>query len=352
MKAFVQRDAGQTASVSGFGGVVNGLATGLLDTILCGDATFLLKQLPGESIDLVVTSPPYYLQRHYNMAGMGVGGEKSVENYIESLLEVFDEVVRVVKPTGNIVYNIGDKYIESSLLLVPFRFAIEATKRKDMRLVNNITWVKANPTPRQFNRRLVSSTEPFFHFAKGPDYYYARNLFMTANDGGKVCKPTEKLGASYRIKIDNSKLSKRQKRKAHKALDDVVSEVHERKIHSFRMKIKGIHAEAFGGQEGGRKLQMDKNGFTIIKLHGRAMKRDVINHRVETTPGVNHCAIFPEGIIREVIKMLCPKSGIVLDPYIGSGTTAIAALKEGMHFIGIDIDPSYCELARRRIKLC
>ena len=115
------------------------------------------------------------------------------------------------------------------------------------------------------------------------------------------------------------------------------------------MKIKGIHAEAFGGQEGGRKGQMDKKGFTIIRLKGGKMKRDVIETKVESLPGNGHTAIFPLEIIKEMIRLLSPNKGLVIDPYIGSGTTAVAAIMENRHYLGIDIDPNYCVSAMERI---
>lgn len=323
----------------------------LVNTIQCGDSSFLLKQIPDNSIDLVVTSPPYYLQRDYNERGIGVGHEKTVERYIDSLLEVFSELIRVVKTTGNIVYNLGDKYQDGSLLLVPYRFAIEVTETYPVRLINDITWVKKNPTPRQFTRRLVSSTESFFHFAQGNKYYYDRDSF-SKKETTKQHRPTNRLGETYRGLIDNSELSSVQKNKAHQALDEVVNEVKEGVIAGFRMKIRGIHAEAFGGQGGGRKSQMDNNGFTIIRLHGKGMKKDVIESTVAFVPGIKHTAMFPCSIIKELVRLLCPVNGIVLDPYIGSGTTAIAAVEESRQYIGIDIDPIYCELAKNRISEC
>ena len=324
----------------------------LIDTIQCGDSAFLLKQLPSNSIDLVITSPPYYLQRNYNDAGIGVGHEKTVEAYIDSLLEVFREVVRIVRPSGNIVYNIGDKYLNSSLLLVPYRFAISASNLCPVRLVNDITWVKKNLTPRQFDRRLVSSTEPFFHFAKGENYYYDREIFFNEGNRERRYEPTNRLGEKYRDLIRYSNLSVEAKKMANESLDEVINEVKSGKIQGFRMKIKGIHAEAFGGQEGGRKSQLDKNGFTIIRLHGKEMKKDVMSSTVESIPGNKHSAIFPLTIIRELVKLLSPKGGVVLDPYIGSGTTGVAATEEGRHYIGIDIDPLYCDLAKTRIEQC
>lgn len=328
------------------------ISSDIANTIQCGDAAFLLKQFPPDSVDLVITSPPYYLQRDYNSASMSIGGERSVDDYIESLMEVFCEVVRIVKPTGSIVYNIGDKYIKSSLLLIPFRFAIQATERNDVRIVNNITWIKSNPTPRQFGRRLVSSTEPFFHFVKTGDYYYNRDQFMEQGTKIKRNSPSSRLGERYRLLIKKSALSETNKVRANEALDAVIQDVRAGRIHGFRMKIKGIHAEAFGGQDGGRKLQMDRNGFTIIRIHGRQMKRDVIENPVESIPMLKHCAIFPKKIIREIIKLLCPPSGIVLDPYMGSGTTALAAVSEKRNYMGMDIDPEYCIMARERVKQC
>ena len=146
-----------------------------IDRILCGDNLELIQQLPDGSIQLVITSPPYFQQRDY---GSGMGNEKSVNEYIEILLCLFRECVRVLTEDGNIVFNIGDKYQNSNLLLVPYRFALAAMDTSGVRLVNEITWVKKNPTPRQFSRRLVSSTEPFFHFVKSDRYFYNPKAFL------------------------------------------------------------------------------------------------------------------------------------------------------------------------------
>ena len=166
----------------------------ILDSIHCGDASTLLKQLPDQYADLIITSPPYYLQRTYNNNGLGIGQEKTPVYYLEALLDTFSECIRVIKPTGNIVYNIGDKYLYGSLLLLPFRFATMVCDRFPVKLVNEITWVKRNPTPRQFDRRLVSSTEPFFHFAVTDDYYYDRKSFCQIEQETEQTTPTPKLG--------------------------------------------------------------------------------------------------------------------------------------------------------------
>ncbi len=301
-------------------------------------------------MDLIITSPPYYTHRMYNGGGNGIGQESTPEEYLSALLETLQECCRVVKPTGSIVYNLGDKYTGGNLMLLPYQFAIKASTELPLQLINEITWVKTNPTPRQYKRRLVSGTEPFFHFALGPSYYYDREAFFHNDKSTITNRPTAKLGQSYRKLIDDSsELTALQKELAHSELDIVINEVHNGKIKGFRMKIKGIHAEAFGGQSGGRKSQMDRNGFTIIRLLGAKMKKDVIESPVENVPGTKHTAIFPQQIIREFIKMLCPAGGLVVDPYMGSGTTALAAISEGREFVGIDLEQKYCEYAEIRV---
>ena len=318
-----------------------------LDKILQGDSAVLLKEIPPEQISLVVTSPPYYKQRDY---GGGIGNERTVEEYLNNVLKVFHECVRVVRRDGSIVFNLGDKYENGSLLLVPYKFAIGALKREPVKLINNITWVKLNPTPRQFNRRLVSSTEPFFHFVKSDSYYYNIEAFMESfSESKKRNKSSEKLGRKYFQLIERAPLSAAEREKAQEELQKVIREVNEGKIAGFRMKIRGIHAPAFGGQEGGRKIQMEKQGFTIIRIHGNSLKRDVIECPVETIEGCKHPAIYPEFIVQELIKLLTRPGDIVLDPFVGSGTTAVAAKKLGRHFIGIDINPDYCKYADERV---
>ena len=326
----------------------------LLNAVLCGDCAKVLRDIPSASVDAAVTSPPYFRQRDY--AGLGAGNENSVEEYVRVLLEGFAEVARVVKPAGNIVYNLGDKYQDGGLLLAPFRFALAACERFPVSLVNNITWVKRNPTPRQYKRRLVSATEPFFHFAKTRDYYYDRDAFHEGRgENGKAAldlpprKPSPKMGEKYRELLAQSSLTAAQKRRGLAALEDAIGEVRRGEIQSFRMKIRGVHAPAFGGQEGGRNNQMNRGGFTVIRILGEPMKRDIMESAVETANGNGHPAVFPTGIVRDLIRMLCPPEGVVLDPYAGSGATLVAAKTEGRNFIGVDINPEYCERAREWI---
>lgn len=319
-----------------------------LNQIIPGDSAELLKEIPEGKINLVITSPPYYQQREY---GGGIGNEKTVDEYIENILKVFHECVRIIKPNGSIVFNLGDKYEDGNLLLIPFKFAIKVLEKEPVKLINNITWVKLNPTPRQYKKRLVSSTEPFFHFVKSDNYYYNINAFMKHPQIRKNRNKgyNNNIGKKYFELIENSSLSEKEKNNARENLQKVIEEVKKGKIAGFRMKIRGIHAPAFGGQEGGRRIQMTKEGFTIIKILGNRLKRDVIECPVETIKGIRHPAVYPEFIIQELIKLLTKPRDIVLDPFIGSGTTAVAAKKLGRNFIGIDINPDYCRDAQARV---
>lgn len=319
--------------------------------IVCGDSADLLKSIPANSVDLVITSPPYFRQREYD--GGGVGNEKKPDEYISALMKIFRECVRVIKPTGSIVFNIGDKYEDSSLLLMPYRFAIAATEQCGVTLVNNVTWVKSNPTPRQFKRRLVSGTEPFFHFVKSQEYKYFLDEFLKPIEepktNGNGNGTGENVGKKYFLLIERSQITPKQKEMARNALEEVIEEVRNGELQGFRMKIRGIHSEPFGGQEGGRKIQLDKNGFTIIRIYGNPLKKDVIATPVESLKNCPHPAIYPVKIVDEFIKLLTHKGDVVLDPFVGSGSTAVAAFQNERVYIGFDISEEYCLYAQKRL---
>jgi site-specific DNA-methyltransferase (adenine-specific) len=323
------------------------------DQIICGDSSLILNSFTDNSIDLIITSPPYYQQRSYN--GKGIGTESTPEEYLQKILAILKECVRIIKPTGNIVFNLGDKYENGSLLLMPYRFAIEAIKLPNIKLINQVTWVKPNPVPKQDPKKLVPATEPFFIFSKSDQNYFDKSAFALASNIWKslekpTAKKNQKIGEKYFQLIDESDLSKIQKDQARKELSEVIGMVQNGTLESFRMKIRGIHALPYGGQAGGRMTQLEKKGFTIIQIPGNGIKRDIIECPVETIKGNIHPAVYPEYIIQELISLLCPPNGIVLDPFSGSGTTVAVAKRLGRSYIGIEIDPEYCELTKSRLE--
>lgn len=319
----------------------------MINKIICGNAVTELKRIEDKSIDLIITSPPYYDQRKYSSI-YEIGQEELIEDYLEKLHLVFNECFRICKDTGNIVFNLGDKYIKGSLKLIPYRFALEVLKRNDVKLINDITWSKSNPTPRQYKRRLVSSTEPFFHFAKSNNYYYNIDNFLKSKEDLQPNKSLRK-GGGYTLKIQESDLSPKEKLNALYSLLKVQREVREGKISDFRMKIRGVHKKAFGGQQGGRNSQIDKDGFTIIRMYGNKMKKDLIENAVANTKDIEHPAVFPLKVIEELVSLLSMENDVVLDPFCGSGQVCIAAKSLNRKYLGIDLNQEYCELSEKRL---
>lgn len=313
---------------------------------------FMTENIASESVELIITSPPYFQQRNYGNGASEMGNEKNEFLYIENLINVFKECFRVIKDTGTIVFNLGDKYLNGNLALIPYRFAIRATEETNAILINQLTWSKLNPTPRQEKRKLIQATEPFFIFAKSKDYQfnlqdYLKHLDALNKKGNK--KPSNKLGKKYFDLIEMSDLIDSKKESAKKDLNEVIELVHKGEITGFRMKIRGIHKLAYGGQEGGRNNQIKNNGYTIIKILGNRMKKDIIESPVESTKDNKHPAVYPNYIIQELIKLLSKENDLVLDPFCGSGTTCVAAKTLNRNYLGIEINPEYVELANERL---
>jgi len=132
-------------------------------------------------------------------------------------------------------------------------------------------------------------------------YYYNIEAFQNNLDNTIPKKSTanhyskrngkSKIGESYRKLISKSDLTNEQKLRALTDLDRVINEVKTGTISEFRMKIRGIHSPAFGGQSGGRTLQLEKNGYTIIRMYGEKLRRDVIISPVETARGYRRPAV-------------------------------------------------------------
>jgi site-specific DNA-methyltransferase (adenine-specific) len=160
---------------------------------------------------------------------------------------------------------------------------------------------------------------------------------------------TGKKGWRYKELIDQSDLSEDEKANAMNAIFQVRHELAEGKITDFRMKIRGMHKKAFGGQAGGRNNQIDKHGFTVIRMFGNKLKRDVIESSVANTKNIDHPAVFPLTLVTEVIKLLSEKGNVILDPFCGSGQVCVAAKSLDRQYLGIDLSPYYCEMARKRL---
>ncbi len=137
--------------------------------VYIGDVTKVLSLLPEGIVDCVITSPPYWKQRDYNHPQQ-IGQEKSYFEYIKRIVEVFNEIKRVLKPTGTLFLNIGYKYQNKELLLIPELVAIELQKNGWV-LLNKIIWFKPNAMPSSLNSRFSNVYEPLFLFVKAESKY-------------------------------------------------------------------------------------------------------------------------------------------------------------------------------------
>lgn len=165
------------------------------NSIIESDANDCLAQFPDDSIDCIVTSPPYYQQRDYSTA-IQIGNEPTAEQYITRLKEVFAQALRILKPTGTLWLNLGDKYDKGELLGLPWRVAF-ALKDVGWLLRSDIIWHKPNAVPSSVKNRPTTDHEYVFLFAKSPDYFYdidsIREPHVTFGPGQQNERGTEPL---------------------------------------------------------------------------------------------------------------------------------------------------------------
>lgn len=309
-----------------------------VNTILQGDALAMLRTLPPESVQCVVTSPPYYGLRDYGAAGQ-IGLEETPAAYVAKLVEVFREVRRVLKDDGTLWLNLGDTYANSTrqtgrndggygcassnfhgmakeytktkvktkislkpknLLGIPWRVAF-ALQDDGWILRSDIIWHKNNPMPESVTDRPTKSHEYLFLLAKSERYYYCADAIREA-------------------------------------------------------------APLRTGNDGTFARKNGKSTHLIIPGQGHAIHRDDRNDRVP--PGRNkrtvwtiatypypgaHFAVMPPNLVEPCILAGSRPGDVVLDPFSGSGTVAMVSVQAGRQYLGIELNPTYIELARKRL---
>ena len=355
-----------------------------INQIICGDVIEILKTFPNESIDCCITSPPYWGLRDYQTAKW-VGGsencehiekdnkhcgqradrnqdgykklfvdicakcgakridnqiglEKTPEEYVAKMVEVFSEVKRCLKKEGTLWLNLGDSYGGSGMGLsysgftkgpnaidtrpmemrpatghqrgkwnkqlmgIPWRVAF-ALQSDDWYLRQDIIWHKPNPMPESVKDRCTKAHEYIFLLAKSQKYYF---------DGDAILEPLacpERLDRRY---ADPDSLKKTG-------------------CGSSKINEKTI-----------------AKSFEQIKERGGRNKRSVWTVTTKPFKGA-HFATFPEDLIVPMVNAGCPKDGIVLDPFMGAGTTAVVARKLSRQWVGIELNPKYIEIANKRM---
>ena len=306
-----------------------------LDTIFCGNALDVLRTLPDNFVHCCITSPPYYALRDYGVDGQ-IGREDTPAQYVARLTDVFSEVRRVLRPNGTLWLNIADTYCGSGskgdhlapknpsgrngqrvslaqrvenvkakdMLGIPWMLAF-ALRDSDWYLRSDIIWMKANPMPESCKDRPSRCYEHIFLLTKSKSYYY---------DAAAIAEPVaESTPMRMRRKFGKNKYSAGIPGQAHQHLND------------YR-----------------------PNGYAEEDIPLLRNKRDVWQINSVPYKGAHFAAYLPK-LVETCLLAGCPPDGIVLDPFLGSGTTAAVAKQMGRHYIGIELNPDYCTLAEQRI---
>lgn len=289
-----------------------------------------LKKMPNNFLDSVITSPPYWQLRDYGYDGQW-GLESTFQEYLEHLWEMMDQIYRVLKPTGTVWINLGDTYARGSrkkdgnndtirntnniivpntkpqyngldkcLLLIPHRFAIGCIDRGWI-IRNDIIWAKRNGMPESVIDRFSKKHEYFFFMVKSEKYYFdldsIRSKHIHEND-------------------------KRNNGNRH---------IYKDGVKSLENKMLATNAVSFN--------PLGKNPGTVSDFWDIPTKAN----------SDKHYASYNQELIHKPIIAGCPENGLIYDPFIGTGSTAIAALRRNRNFIGSEMSVEYMKIADKKI---
>lgn len=310
--------------------------------ILLGDALTRLKELPDRSVDTVITSPPYFLLRNYQAQGQ-LGAEATVGRYVDAIVAVCDELARVLKPTGSMWLNLGDSYSRrdrfgapaNGMLLAPERVLLALADRGWI-VRNKSIWLKKNPMPTSVKSRLACTWEPLFFMVRARRYHFDLDAIREPHSS------TRRPSAGKQGKYEGS-------------------------------------TDAWAGPLAG-----NNSGLARARAEGRPghplgkNPGDVIHLATAAFRGA-HFATYPEKLLHRPILASCPartcgrcgipwrqssgvarapacecgsrsfKRGLILDPFMGAGTTGVAAQRHNRDWLGIELNPRYRTLANARI---
>lgn len=318
-----------------------------LNRILVGDAAKTLRALPAGTVDCVVTSPPYFQLRNYQHAGQ-LGLEARVQGWVAELRVVLREVSRVLTPTGTVWLNIGDSYSTNreqgapakGLLLGPERLAL-ALMTDDWIIRNKIIWAKRNPMPSPVRDRLASTWEAVYLLVRQRDYFFdldavrvphrTRSKPKTPKRGWSV-PPDWRVTSSSNSGLDTLNAEGRVGHPLGKNPGDVWS----LSTASYRGPHHAVFPEALAECP------------ILAGCPERRCKSCKAPWRRETIRRLGHLAVRGD-LLPSCRCAAAPEPGLVLDPFIGSGTTALVAERLGRDWLGIEINPKFARRAEKRI---
>lgn len=271
--------------------------------LIIGDCIKSMQSMPEKSVQTCVTSPPYFGLRDYGN-DQQIGLEKTPDEFVNKLVEVFREVRRVLKDDGTLWLNLGDSYGDKQLLGIPWKVAF-ALQADGWYLRQDIIWSKPNPMPEPVKDRCTKSHEYIFLLSKSPKYYYDHEA----------------------IKEDCS--------------ENNIQDFMRRKTLNNKGKGSGTYEEA--------RPDLARSRSDYMPSDFKRNKRSVWEVTPKPYSGA-HFAVYPPELIEPCILAATKKGDTVLDPFGGSGTTAGVALKHKRKAILCELNPEYASIVDDRIK--
>lgn len=264
------------------------VAAANISTIYAGDVSSMLGVVDDESVDLVVTSPPYAERRKKAYGGI------PADRYVEWFLPISAELLRVLKPTGSFVLNIKEGTQDGERQTYVYELAL-ALRKQGWLFVDEMIWHKTNPFPTGNRHRLKDGFERCFHFAKRKNFKFFPDAVRT--------KSTSKWAGD-----------------------------------SERRKNKGAHRTTNGSG-----MNMSR------RVAGELVRPSNVVTMPSSSLNIGHPAVFPLGLPEFFVRLMTEAGDTVLDPFMGSGTTAVAARGLGRRYVGAELSEDYLTLSAERL---
>jgi DNA modification methylase len=314
--------------------------------ILVGDALDELRHLPDASVDMILTSPPYFRLRNYQHDDQ-IGLETHVDEWVERLAEILIEARRVLVPTGTLWLNLGDTYSthpsqgasRKSLLLAPERLAVRL-QSAGWTIRNKIVWAKPNPMPISVTDRLACTYEVVYVLSKEPRYFFDLDAIRVPHRS-RISRPYTALRPEEGWRGPNSDTATgldalKAKGQVGHPLGKNPGDVWTIATSSFR----GAHHATFPLALATRAIQAGCPEARCSRCHLPWRRR-----LIRSLGGIaTRAALAPTCDCRAPNE-----AGLVLDPFIGSGTTAVAAEDLNRDWLGIELNRAFAAMARQRI---
>jgi DNA modification methylase len=281
------------------------------NTIISGDSWQTIQTLPDQTVQCVVTSPPYFGHRQYakddTLAAREFGRETTPNDYVQKLVTLFDQIKRVLKDDGTLWLNLGDTYRDGELVGIPWRVAL-ALKDAGWLLRSEIIWHKPNAMPSSVKNRPTTAHEHLFLLAKSPQYSY---------NADAIREPHVTFSDKSRMKGGRNHFGKRDS--------------------TPEQGKNGGSANLHNGRWDQAFHPLGRNKRTVWEIPLSKFREA-------------HFAVFPESLVEVCVLAGSAPDDLVLDPFMGAGTTAVVAKRLGRKFVGLELVPRYVEIARKRVQ--